>query len=98
LIVWRSHIGMDAPNDLARAGWAFLNEFLHPADAYVFTRRSYAPPALDAGKIVEIPPSIDAFSPKNQHLTAEAVRAILKAAGLVAGHHSATALPGFVRS
>jgi trehalose synthase len=40
LIVWRSHIGMDAPNDLARSGWSFLTEFLLPADAYVFTRRS----------------------------------------------------------
>jgi trehalose synthase len=98
IIVWRSHIGMDAPNDLARAGWAFLTEYLLLADAYVFTRRSYAPPELDAGKIVEIPPSIDAFSPKNQHLTADAVRAILSAAGLVAGDGGATALPGFVRA
>jgi trehalose synthase len=98
IIVWRSHIGVDVQNDLAHSGWAFLTEFLRRADAYVFTRRSYAPPGLDAGKIVEIPPSIDAFSPKNQYLTADAVRAILGAAGLVAGPGSDTVLPGFVRT
>jgi len=98
IVVWRSHIGMDAPNDLARAGWAFLTEFLPRADAYVFTRRRYAPPELDARKIVEILPSIDAFSPKNQHLPPDSVRAILKAAGLVAGCDADTALPGFLRN
>jgi trehalose synthase len=98
LVVWRSHIGIDAPDDVARAGWAFLTDFLGPADAYVFTRRSYAPPELDTAKLVEIPPSIDAFSPKNQQLTAPTVRAILETAGLVGRHGGTTALPGFVRS
>ena len=98
IVVWRSHIGMDAPNDHARAGWAFLAEFLPRAAAYVFTRRSYAPPELAPAKLVEIPPSIDAFSPKNQFLTPDAVRAILAAARLVDGSGGGSALPGFVRT
>ena len=60
--VWRSHIGMDALNEQAHRGWAFLADYIEPAHRYVFTRRQYAPPGLDPGRIVVIPPSIDAFA------------------------------------
>ena len=96
--VWRSHIGMDALNEQAHRGWAFLADYIEPAHRYVFTRRQYAPPGLDPGRIVVIPPSIDAFSPKNQQLAPDTVRAILATAGLVSGWGAETAVPGFVRT
>ncbi len=96
--VWRSHIGVDALNELARRGWAFLADYITPAHRYVFTRGQYAPPGLDPARIVVIPPSIDAFSPKNQQLASPTVRAILTAAGLVSGWEGDGAVPGFVRT
>jgi trehalose synthase len=81
-VVWRCHIGVDEPNDLARAGWDFLRPFLEAADAYVFSREAYTWDGLDEGKVATIPPSIDAFSPKNQEMEHDVVRAIVRAAGL----------------
>lgn len=82
-VVWRSHIGIDHANDLSRSGWDFLRPYLDAADAFVFTRRSYAPAFLPPSRIWVIPPSIDPFSPKNQHLGPVEVEAILARAGLV---------------
>ena len=96
--VWRSHIGVDAIDDLAHAGWAFLTGYISSAHRYVFTRRQYAPMELDPARIVVIPPSIDAFSPKNQDLAPGTVRAILAGAGLVSGWEGEAAVPGFVRT
>ena len=67
--IWRCHVGLDAPNDLARAAWRFLIPYVESADAYVFSRRQFGWEGLDPEKIEIIPPSIDAFSPKNQALT-----------------------------
>jgi trehalose synthase len=54
------------------------------ADAYVFSRERFVWEGLDEDRISIIPPSIDAFSPKNQDLDPGAVRAILAAIGLQA--------------
>ena len=59
----------------------------------MFSRRAYAWPGLDRVEIV--PPSIDAFSPKNQDLDRTAVDAILSAAGIQDGRPAAS--PEFVR-
>ena len=80
-VVWRCHVGVDEPNDTARSAWDFLRPYVERADACVFSRRSYAWSGLDRVEIV--PPSIDAFSPKNQSLEPAAVDAILAAAGIV---------------
>ena len=80
-VVWRSHIGMDDPNDLAGETWEFLRPFVSLADACVFSRRAYAWSGLDPVEV--IPPSIDAFSPKNRDLDHGAVEAILGAAGIM---------------
>src|SRR5919106_995667 len=82
-IIWRCHVGLDTPNDEARSAWRFLRPYVQPADAYVFSRRAFAWDDLDDDKIAIIPPSIDAFSPKNQDLTQDAVMAILTASGIV---------------
>ena len=76
-VVWRCHVGIDLPNDLARGAWTFLRPYVEPAAAYVFSRREFVWDGLDRARVWIVPPSIDAFSPKNQELEPEAVRAIL---------------------
>ena len=68
-VIWRCHVGIDHPNFLARDAWNFLRPFVLGADAYVFSRASFAWGGLDRDKLAVIHPSIDAFSPKNQELT-----------------------------
>lgn len=84
-VIWRLHIGMDEMSAAAHEAARFLSPYLRDADAYVFTRREYAWPELDPMKASVIPPSIDAFSAKNQALGRGAVSAILQAAGLLDG-------------
>jgi trehalose synthase len=95
-IVWRSHIGRDAPNAATAEAWDFLLPYVAQADRYVFSRPEYMPPGLQPERVTVIPPSIDAFSPKNQELDAEAVDAILVAAGLIEGD-PLVAVPAFTR-
>ena len=82
-VIWRCHVGLDRPNDLARQAWAFLQPYVEQADAYVFSRESFAWDGLDRERIVVIAPSIDVFAPKNEDLDARAVREVLRASGIV---------------
>src|SRR4051795_7009238 len=75
-VVWRAHIGLDLPNDRARAAWEFLRRYIEPAAAYVFSRETFAWEGLDADRVEIIRPSIDPFSAKNQQLTESVVRSI----------------------
>jgi trehalose synthase len=84
-VIWRCHVGIDTPNDLAREAWAFLLPYIEDADAYVFSRESFAWEGLDRDKIVVIAPSIDAFAPKNIDIDPETVAGVLHASGVVAG-------------
>ena len=84
-VVWRSHIGADLANDLARDAWRFLLAYVEPADAYVFSREAFAWSGLQHAKIAVIPPSIDAFSPKNQPMDDATVAAVLRCGGIEAG-------------
>jgi trehalose synthase len=86
-VIWRAHIGLDLPNDAARAAWRFLIPYVEPASAYVFSRPAYAWEGLDAARSTVIAPSIDAFSPKNQAMSFTAITAVLRAGGLAADHH-----------
>jgi trehalose synthase len=81
-VVWRCHVGLDLPNDLARNAWNFLRGYVEEAQAYVFSRKEFVWEGLDRDKVWIVAPSIDAFSPKNQDLDPEAVKAILAVAGL----------------
>ena len=90
-VVWRSHIGIDEPNDAVRAAWAFLLPYVEHAEAFIFTRRDYVPPQLLHRDVTMIPPSIDAFSQKNSEMSAERVEAILTTAGIIAGEPRAEA-------
>jgi trehalose synthase len=81
-VVWRCHVGIDLPNDVAREAWRFLLPYVAPAEVYVFSRDAFAWDDLDRSRVVIIPPSIDAFSAKNQSLAPETAGAILAAAGI----------------
>jgi trehalose synthase len=94
-IVWRCHVGIDHPNELARQAWDFLRPYVDDADAYVFSRREFVWDGLETERVWLVPPSIDAFSPKNEELDPEAVRAILNVIGLGGGDHHTRAV--FIR-
>ena len=81
-VIWRCHIGVDKPNDVARAGWRFLLPYVKPARAFVFSRRCYAWEGLDESRLHVIAPTIDPFSPKNRDLSGDEVASILRAARL----------------
>jgi trehalose synthase len=82
-VAWRCHIGHDATNEEVDRGWSFLAPYLENVPAYVFSRETYVPPQLDKSRAMVIPPSIDPFSPKNEELSEETIRAILMHVGLV---------------
>jgi trehalose synthase len=84
-VVWRSHVGVDVPTTEAREAWRFLLPFIREAEQYVFSRASFVWDGVDSTRVTVIPPSIDAFSPKNQDLEASTVRSILRSAGVEAG-------------
>jgi trehalose synthase len=84
-VVWRCHIGSDESNEHTEEAWAFLRPYVADADAFVFSRRVYAPHWVDDTRLVTIPPSIDPFSAKNAALEAVDVATVLARAGLVSG-------------
>jgi trehalose synthase len=85
IVVWRCHVGGDKPDGEVELGWSFLAPYLEDAAATVFSRNQYIPDCCDHGRSVVIPPSIDAFSAKNQELDDATVHAILVHTGLVEG-------------
>jgi trehalose synthase len=94
-VVWRCHIGVDHPGELARGGWDFLRPYVEAADACVFSRKQYVWEGLDLGKVWLMPPSIDPFAPKNQELDRQTVEAVLGEIGLAA--EAPGGAPSFVR-
>ena len=83
IVIWRCHVGIDVANDLARGAWRFLTPHVQHADAFVFSREAFEWEGLDRSKMSVIPPSIDAFSPKNQALERDVVAGILRASGIM---------------
>ena len=81
-VVWRCHIGRDEQNECSEVGWEFLRPYLTDADAYVFSRRAFAPPWLDGDRLHIIPPSIDPFAVKNVELDPPAVRSVMGYLGI----------------
>jgi trehalose synthase len=82
-VVWRCHVGLDNPNELARQAWEFLRPYAVEADACVFSRRAFAWDGLDKDRLWIVAPSIDAFSPKNQEMDPAVVDAIVARVGLM---------------
>ena len=95
-MAWRCHIGLDEPTELSRLGWDFLRPYVERADAFVFSRRQYAPAWVPEDRLWVVPPSLDPFSAKNAALDDAQVRAILRESGLVDFPHDGSP-PRFVR-
>jgi trehalose synthase len=83
VVVWRCHVGLDTPNDFARRAWDFLRTYVREAHAFVFSREAFAWEGLPERQVWVIPPSIDAFSPKNQEMSEQTVNAIVGVSGLL---------------
>lgn len=84
-VIWRCHVGVDRPNEIARDAWRFLMPYVAQADAVVFSREAYEWEGLDPHRTTIVPPSIDAFSPKNQELESRTVASIMHGARLLEG-------------
>jgi trehalose synthase len=95
-VIWRCHVGLDTPNECARKAWRFLLPYVLEADAYVFSRATFAWEGLVNEKIAVIQPSIDVFSPKNVDQSLDQCRAILARAGITS--HRAVGVPVFRRT
>jgi len=96
-VIWRSHVGVDRPNDLVREAWRFLMPYVERANAYVFSEPDYLWEGLDPAKLTVIAPSIDAFSPKNHAMAFTTVTAVLRVAGLAADRYQRHARALFER-
>jgi trehalose synthase len=96
-VIWSCHVGIDAPNELARSAWAFLRPYVREADACVVSRPAYYWEGLPSERLAIIPPYIDAFAPKNQALEAPTVAAILQTAGILEDREGARGEPVFRR-
>lgn len=92
-VVWRCHVGVDGHNALVRRGWDFLRRYLADVDALIFSRREFIWDGFEDRRIWIMPPTIDAFSPKNQEMGADVVASILGTIGLAEDGSPAT--PGF---
>jgi trehalose synthase len=95
-VVWRCHVGVDEPNDRARSAWEFLRPHVNAADRWIFTCRKHVWEGLDPSRTMIVPPSIDAFTPKNQDLAEPTVLSILVAAGILAQNGRLGEEPVFV--
>src|SRR5215208_154823 len=84
-VIWRCHVGVDEPNEWTERSWSFLRPYLEDVDAFVFSRRAFAPSWADESRVHVIPPSIDPFSAKNEPISQRNVRRILGYTGLIAG-------------
>ena len=84
-VIWRCHVGRDAPNHATEIGWAFLRPYLDLVDAFVFTRAEFAPDWIDRDRLHVITPSIDPFCAKNAPLAPAEARVILQYVGLLGG-------------
>jgi len=82
-VIWRCHIGADQHNKETTQAWSFLRPYLNDAHAFIFSRRAFAPHWLETQQVNIIPPSIDAFAVKNQHMSPAAARAILTQIGVL---------------
>jgi len=89
LVVWRCHVGVDHPNEWSERGWEFLQRYLEPAHAFVFTRHAFAPEWIAKRGVHAIVPFIDPFSNKNRELSPDEIDGVLCHAGLLADHGTA---------
>jgi trehalose synthase len=95
-VLWRSHIGVEQPNEYVQQAWDFLSPYLQNLDAYIFSRQLYVPEWCEDRQVQIIPPSIDVFSAKNQDMEEDTIHAILSHVGLVSDRAPEGAIPSFM--
>jgi trehalose synthase len=95
-VIWRSHVGVDRPNDVVRSAWNLLRPYLDRASALVFSRPSYVWEGLDPARVHIIAPTIDPFSVKNQDLGDDTVKGILHVRGSCKGPAAAPRSSGWM--
>jgi trehalose synthase len=94
-VIWRCHIGVDQPNDVAKGAWRFLLPSVTAAHICVFTRPAYVWEGIDRKRVEIMAPAIDAFAPKNEDLPSSAVQAILHTTGILTDGLRRDADPSF---
>jgi len=72
--IWRCHIDTSEPNPQA---WNMISDYLSLYDALIFTKLEYAK-QVNHNLIIQIPPSIDPFSLKNQEIQEENAKQIVE--------------------
>lgn len=92
-VVWRCHVGRDAPNAWTERAWEFLRPHLAEVEAVVVSRAAFAPPWADPRRVHVIPPSIDPFSAKDEPMSRRSVRLALAYVGILVGDGEAPAVP-----
>jgi trehalose synthase len=92
LVVWRCHIGTERTNGYTEEGWRFLEPFLAPCRAYVFSHRGFVPPVLEATEFYIVAPSIDPCSAKNRPMNEGRVQSLLVKVGLFDDHGDGAAV------
>ena len=80
-VIWRSHVGVDVPNEHSDLAWRFLRPYVEDVDFYVFSCARFAPPWVPGDRLTVIPPSIDPFSAKNVPIEPEVVVRTLQRVG-----------------
>ena len=82
LVVWRCHIGTERANEYTEEGWNFLEPYLAPCRAYVFSHRDFVPRLFDGAAVFIVAPSIDPYTAKNRPLDDARVDRLLVKVGL----------------
>ena len=85
IVVWRSHVGVDVPTAEVDEAWAFLRRYVEDVDAFVYSRRRFAPSWVGEDRLHVIAPSIDPFSAKNADMPPDEAARVLRYVGLLAG-------------
>jgi trehalose synthase len=95
-VIWRCHIGHEAHRGVVARTWEFLRRYVEDAHAFIFSRKAYAPPWIDARQLHIMAPSIDPFSAKNHPMSRATVHAIIRQAGLL-NTSASNGIPSFSR-
>ena len=84
-VIWRCHIGIDNPHDLARRAWEFLRVDVEQADAYVFSREAFVWEGSRTTRSRSSRRRSTPSTPRTRSSSDAQVHAILAAAGIVDG-------------
>ena len=73
-MIWRCHVGIDTPNDLAHSAWRFLAGYVDAAEGYVFSRESFFWDDLDYIGVEGFWPLINGKDPRHDNPSVDVLR------------------------